>query len=264
MSPLDNRRFVGRWLKQVSVPTIQWNISFAELFENFFGRSHLSLRCLSKSVFLSISLGLAVFLCQWSWSTKNSILNGIMHHRDRLPELMIMIAFMVTNIVSDYLSLWKTRTILTRIGDFSKQITLVGVVFADFVLTTLLYMASAFISFLLLALFAMITRISDGDSLDVVDLLRNIFQGMFALDRSEISNIINTLNLFYLISLLTSAWPWSYVVTSTLMRCFLIYPSTIRLLSRIADLDEHPVRTIGFAAGLVSAGVVVLSNLFLG
>ena len=54
----NNRRFVSRWLKGLTLPRDEtWNDFFLELFTYLFGPRHLSLRCAVTSVLLSIFLG---------------------------------------------------------------------------------------------------------------------------------------------------------------------------------------------------------------
>ena len=167
--------------------------------------------------------------------------------------------FLLTNIVSDYLSLWKTRVLLTKIGTLSRYITLFGVVIVDLAATTLLYISSGiFVTTILEIGFDTLTWQLWTENVE------QVVTGVFGLNKGFLSDLPNTFRSFYLVSLLTSAWLWMYVATAILVRGLLFLPTAISGLSKIADLDEHPVRTIGFGAGLISAAIIGVGTMFSG
>jgi hypothetical protein len=249
-----NRQFVSYWLKGVQAPHTQWNLFFLELFARLFGSRHLSFRSFITSAALSMCLVagvLAYLIVRTGDYPTFEMLNG--------TTILFASLFLFTNIVSDYLSLWKTRVFLTKIGTLSRYITLFGVVIIDLAATTLLYISSGiFVTTILEIGFDTLTWQL------WIDNIEQVVTGVFGLNKGFLSDLPNTFRNFYLVSLLTSAWLWMYVATAILMRGLLFLPTAISGLSKIADLDEHPVRTIGFGAGLISAVVVGVGTMFSG
>jgi len=64
--------------------------------------------------------------------------------------------------------------------------------------------------------------------------------------------------LLYLSALLTSAWLWVYLVVAHTMRLLRFVPSTLNHVSKVMDFQDHPVRTLGYVAAAVSAGIVLI------
>lgn len=57
----------------------------------------------------------------------------------------------------------------------------------------------------------------------------------------------------YLLALLTSAWLWVYMMVAAALRLLSYVPVVVRKLSKVMDMDEHPVRSIGYIAAALSA-----------
>jgi hypothetical protein len=55
---------------------------------------------------------------------------------------------------------------------------------------------------------------------------------------------------------MTSAWLWLYILTAAAIRLFLVVPLLLRVLPRVVDIDQHPVRSLGFLIAAISAGTV--------
>jgi len=230
-----NRRFVSSWLKGLTAPQHEWDKFFVEIFERFFGPEHWSLRCLKRSIILSLCLMVGGFAL--------SIMAFGYHYSSvQMAEVVTFTIFAVC--VTDYLSLWKTRIILTQFDVLRKRITVAGLLLLDYVGTTLLYLACW------IPILVLLNKIVAGKNLDAVASLTGFFYGMFH------DKFFDPDRIFYFVALLTSAWLWVYVATFQVMRVLSYAPSFVKGLSRIADLDEHPVRTIGFVAAAFSAVVV--------
>jgi hypothetical protein len=238
-----NRRFVSRWLLGLSVPQTEWNAFFTELFAVFFGPKHLSMQCVWRSLILSSGLVTAASLYV---IYKHNELNTIQHAKEWATLYSILI---LTGCIVDYFSLWKTRIILTKVPYFRiwNVILTIGL---DFAITTLVY--CAFCVFFQIEIYDVHFASWDGIFGTVFLLVRNILIGS------------SNFSLFYCVTLLTSAWLWAYLLVNYIMRGVSYIPGCIRKLSKIADLQEHPVRTLGFVTAAFSAGVVSILNSLLG
>ena len=236
----NNRRFVSRWLKGLTLPRDEtWNDFFLELFTYLFGPRHLLLRCAVTSVLLSIFLVTLILAVTGFLSQETVVVKyGLWMPLIITPEdkRRIAVYLVVVGCVCDYLSLWKTRFLLTRVRSASFA-RLLCLAFGDFAATTLLY---------LLVRVAIITMVE-------------LYRGGMVTTLSVVVTIIFTFSEFvnrqamYLLALLTSAWLWVYMMVAAALRLLSYVPVVVRKLSKVMDMDEHPVRSIGYIAAALSA-----------
>jgi hypothetical protein len=257
MQSRTNRRFVGRWLLSLKGPERNWNAFFAELFTKFFGRVHLSWKCVFRSITLTLILVGALFVFSFG-----SV--GI------FPPLLMAVPVFSATFINDYVSLGKTRFLLTRIGTTDKLGVMVGVVVVDFLATTILYL---FFMIIFFVLFIILPPIISGEekitSIGQIKFLVGLstIQGQTWFDAFFDTGYKTTdpfaasfYRRLYEIALLTSAWLWVYIIAAQLLRVIRFMPRFFRWYSKIADLQEHPVRAIGFVAGVLSFVIVGLWN----
>ena len=112
-----------------------------ELFTYLFGPRHLSLRCAVTSVLLSIFLVTLILAVTGFLSQETVVVSMLWMPLIITPEekCRIAIYLVVVGCVCDYLSLWKTRFLLTRVRSASFA-RLLCLAFGDFAATTLLYL----------------------------------------------------------------------------------------------------------------------------
>jgi|ERR1043166_2457550 hypothetical protein len=249
-----NRLYVSRWLLGLQVPKEGSEEFFIDLFYKLFGPRHWSIRCAITSFMLSASLiliaALGAYLHYWSAllivdSTSDWSLQG-----QRLSS------WIVAACLIDYLSLWKTRLILTRASALRSTLASLGFVAADFVITSALFCVVPFVMMCLL----ISTTMGFGV---VLSALWNDWWNI-ATNYQYQMTVTALHSSFYLIALATSAWLWAYVIASQLVRLLAYIPPFIQFLSKIADVNEHPVRVLGFVAGVLSALIVGLAGLVFG
>jgi len=60
--------------------------------------------------------------------------------------------------------------------------------------------------------------------------------------------------LFYFAAFLTSAWLWAYILIAYALRLL----RSVRFLSKIMDLNEHPVRSVGYVVAAVSSMIIAV------
>src|SRR5262245_15111172 len=92
----------------------RWGQFFEELFARFFGNRHLSFKCVTRSFLLSTILVAAIWLFFSLPELKR-------FGRLVLPELDA-----VVDCITDYLTLWKTRILLTKSHLLNKGLSLVN------------------------------------------------------------------------------------------------------------------------------------------
>jgi hypothetical protein len=229
----ENRRFVRDWLLGLKVDDQKWEAFFRELFTRFFGPKHLSVKCALRSAILSTSIVIGIVfirhitIADFEWE----------------PAAVFLIALLITFICTiDYLCLWKTRVLLTKVPYLNRGLIALLLVLGDFISTIL--------TFLLVWILFGITYdylMGVGPQIIIDDAKYNLH--MFTDSR---------VRLLYLSALLTSAWLWVYLVVAHTMRLLRFVPSTLNHVSKVMDFQDHPVRTLGYVAAAVSAGIVLI------
>jgi hypothetical protein len=236
-----SRSFVSAWLKGLKAPQANWSMFFLDIFEKFFGAKQLSLKCARRSLLLSAFLMIGLYTL--------IVVSSDAHFETYMIEDVLPLIFAAC--VTDYLSLWKTRALLTRFDIVRKRITVIGLLAVDFVGTTIIYMLCWF------STMQLVNRLESGSWDTAFDSL--VWQFFYALGTGQLSKEDLW---FYWPALLTSAWLWMYVIVSQSLRILSFVPAFVSGLSKVADLDEHPVRTIGFLAACVSSVIVGIFVLF--
>jgi hypothetical protein len=65
-------------------------------------------------------------------------------------------------------------------------------------------------------------------------------------------------NALLLAALLTSAWLWVFLVVAYAIRAVSLVPRVLKPLSKVMDIENHPVRTIGYVSATLSSAVVLV------
>jgi hypothetical protein len=259
----ENRKFVRDWLAGINVDERRWNKVVEEIFIKFFGSRHWSWKCLRRSFALSAGLIIAVWLF-WEvrWGNPFGWRPGVL-------EMAIFLSFL-SAAVGDFLSLWKTRYLLTRVGSFSSRFAIVTTVAGDFIATTVIFLALYFaflFAYILVTDFDMCFRSADHASDCGFEYFGEIDKSLIA--KSAWQGVINDFSspksfpmpFLYSVALLTSAWLWVYLIVAYGMRALSQLPSWLNLLSKVTDFENHPVRSIGYVAAGVSALIVAIATL---
>jgi hypothetical protein len=237
----DNRKFVRDWLTGIKVDQQRWNKVVEELFTKFFGDKHWSWKCLRRSLALSVVLIVAVFLL---WLVESGF--PFAWSRYATATFVMLVA---SGTIADFLSLWKTRYILTRVGAFSNGFAIFATVVGDFIATTIIFYVV--LLFVLTSVAIAIEAIGEPSDFDRASFtLMTLEWGKRSLTQA-----------LYAVALLTSAWLWVYLIVAYGMRALSHLPSWLKLLSKLTDFDNHPVRSIGYVAAGVSAVIVAIATL---
>jgi hypothetical protein len=244
-----NRKFVREWLLGIKVDDRHWAEFFKDLFTRAFGDRHLSAKCIRRSALFTMSLCLAILAFGYFRYYRSEIGLAI--------YLFGSVLWTMLAIVADYLSLWKTRILLTRSNLLTGGFTAAAVVVGD-AIATLLVGAVALEVFPLLG-YLFVTETADNSETPL-QLAKEIITFAFSSPRIEDSKEGVT-RLLFLAPLFTSAWLWAYLVVAYAMRAANYLPSWLRPLSKVMDFESHPVRTIGYVAATVSALIVGIITL---
>jgi len=234
-----NRRLVRDWIVGVKVDEQKWSQFFKDLFASLFGSRQLSLKCVIRSCLLSIFLIILILTFLYAEDRNTLLYFG--------PSFLFEAALCAALIAcsTDYLSLWKTRFLLTRTASFQNIFVVVLVLIGDVVATTVLYLL---IGTAVWTIWGSYINREPISFLSFIVEFKNLISGTFSPSPQTTP--------FYLAALLTSAWLWLYLVVAYAMRILSLVPYWAKLLSTVSDFDNHPVRTIGYVAATASAAIV--------
>jgi hypothetical protein len=237
----QNRKFVREWLLGIKIDHRYWAVFFKDLFARVFGDRHFSAKCIRRSALFSISLCAAILAYGYYFKVGKGV------------SLRGFAVWTMQTIVADYLSLWKTRILLTRSSLISNGLTAVIVVVGDAFATLVVTLAFAGIVPLIAHLLGANTRYA----------LQNwITMAFIAFSWPHIGDsLAGARRLMWLVPLFTSAWLWVYLLVAYAMRAANYLPLWLRPLSKVMDFESHPVRTIGYVAAAVGALIVGIITL---
>jgi hypothetical protein len=254
----DNRHFVRDWLLGLKVDDQQWKVFFVDLFAKLFGEEHLSLKCAWRSCSLSVALIFGIYLLQDIKNWQEFFKFSLFAH-PYFTAITILIASVLSGCLVDYLSLWKTRLLLTRVKVLRNGFITAMIVVGDFAATTLIFVA---INVIAIFLWVMWYTSGLGSGFHYPNVhIEQVMLGTWNIISNEFlyPGTVFPLWLLYLAALLTSAWLWAYVVVAYGMRGLNLLPRWLKPLSKVMDFENHPVRSIGYIAAMFSA---VITGIF--
>lgn len=243
----ENRKFTRDWLLGLKADDRQWSSSFKEIFASIFGAKHFSFKCFSRSAALSVALA----ACIWTYIAV-TIDNP---YADSSDLLRVVLFWILAVIIADYLSLWKTRFLLTRPSLLNGGVVAIAIILLDALATLILYtfiIAIVRASFLVTEVVPLLIG-RDHGSLNKEDL-----EWFDRIIRMRVWQMNHLALLLYLAPLFTSAWLWAYLIVAYGMRTVNRLPPLLRVLSKVVDVQSHPVKSIGYVAGIASAVVIGL------
>lgn len=196
------------------------------MFENFFGDSHLSWKCLRRSVITSFASVILIYL----------ILGPLLNLMDTraggaLPFWQILVFGAVVNLIPDYLSMWETRVVLKIFERVSSTTLQLVVLLVDFLLSACIILGS-------LAAFLWVTG------------AQTIWVEHVA--------ILSPYSVFFFSTFVTSVWALVYFLSTLLMRLF-----AGTFISGNLDIKAHTGGVVGvvgffivFASSLAAPPVI--------
>ncbi|OAI44317.1 hypothetical protein AYO42_00800 [Rhizomicrobium sp. SCGC AG-212-E05] len=249
----QNRKAVAKWLRTgIRAPSASWNTMVRDVFYNFFGPKHLSRFCVIRSAKLSCAIYIflnIIFLSQRIILTRCDSNGEFCLSWTTLfePEAIakaIPIGLFGTVLV-DFIFLYKTRWLIEKLNGKVSIWRVMTVVCADVVLTPLTYLLS----------FATFYSAWTPDPFFAIleATLRTALEGFSSAGFIKVT---------FLATLLTSAWLWLYLAVACFVRALGILPRAIKWMSKILDLTNHPVRSLGFTAALIASVGVFAATLF--
>jgi hypothetical protein len=223
---------------------------FAHMFDSVFGSRHFALRCFIRSCAASLFAVVFLFLLWagtdqrgWQQFAQTASVN---------PVLPVVVTPILFNFLPDYISLLKSRVILSRLRGGGHT----------FLLLTFDLLASAGI-----AIVAILAGMLMFDAFDQYMSTGSFHVRLALVERvligPELQNAIAfryegglPLCVFFYSTMLTSIWALLFVLSSSTLRAS---ASAARLLERFFDLNKKPFSSVGFLSVILVAVIYVMA-----
>ncbi len=236
-----------------------------ESFNAIFGSRHLSTKCFRRSVEFSLS---SIFIL---------LLLGFLNHYSYFwtmpleltkPDYrIIFFGWLAWSIVIDYFNLGKTR-LLIRVIDSTGLSLLVSLllIFFDIILSFLVFHYSyEFLDALSMAYQAcqnaqcsFMTMVSLASSIHHVVVPQDWVRHFTMIRWGPIDNEIA---VFFWAGLLPTLWLLLYVLATALTRLISRLSTQITFTFILLDIDQHPLRSIGYVAAFLISALMMLYSL---
>ena len=244
------RKNLSSWLKRSpNSSQSNWAQIFTGIFDRVFGEKHFSLKCFFRSAlcsFLSVTIIALLITAVYGWSFWDGfemVGSGVY-----LGLLYFLSLTMAVNIFPDYLSLLETRYILgymSRLNALGRMLCLI----IDLIVTSLILICS-------LTLFIIIGNFVQSGILFEDPLLEYFTQAVgFSYMGLKLSDegffTFPFLAPWVYSTYLTSAWVWTFFLMGLGVRIFGILGLGIRRVGTLFDIDNKPLKSLGFLAMVV-------------
>jgi hypothetical protein len=227
------------------------------IFEQLFGRTHVSWKCFRRSAYVSLASILLLFTL--------SGLHGSFHLRDLLGRdwlfgweiNLFVLVYAVWSVLQDYLNLAKTRALL-KIFNLPRRrslFVLIVVAIGDFVIWIILFWVTSLFLFIFVEIvvgnglkYLNFNVLFSWDYLSskVPDAIPNLF--------SASHTPVKITNYFWA-GMVPSMWLWLNVVAISVTIFMNKASRVFEVLFYMLDVDEHPVRSVGFVAASIITGI---------
>jgi hypothetical protein len=266
----DTKLEIAVWLVGVKVgqKVEPWPKTFAQVFNRVFGKQHFSLKCLSRSIAITIGISLL-----WAplYALRGSL--GYFTGDETLRftaqfTLLLLVLSLLINVLPDYCSLGETRIVLWAMQKTNHAHAWILLLFADLFVT----MLSSVMTFVLWGVVSTYFAAAFG-------IGHPVKPGIIAhsLDARSFMTIQHALYygwyygvdplwfmMFVLPCILTSIWLWLYAGSGFLLKAARRFDIGFDWFNRKFDIEKKPLQSIGLVAGALVAvvywSVVIVSR----
>jgi hypothetical protein len=248
---------MAQWLlRPRTTPFQSWSSTFIDMFDTVFTSRHYSLKCFLRSCLASYA---AVAITGLLWLVFRVPLMMIFG-RARVGaagSLWMFLGFaLFANVFPDYLSLLKTRKLLSLMRN-SGALRRMFLLVLDFTIAYIIATVTTVIAFTFM--FAFYAPLQPGISRWSYEFTFSHLGGFFwqMLSYHLFSLRVPRWGVFsvmwFIPAFFASIWVWLYVGSGVLVRAVHHLDSVRVLMSRILNVENGPLRSVGLIAGLILA-----------
>jgi hypothetical protein len=258
---------IAVWLVGVKTAgTLQyWQITFAKLFVRLYGNSHFTLRCFTASTVISLLVYLICVPLSVSLGSLELFMHGRSTVHPRITPFITIVTFMFCfSILFDYISLFKTRLLLSISAHAGSTFIRSCILLSDAVITWV------FVSIVFVVLTAAILKVIMGHSITIAfheglwELLRRPTmplkgQVVFGLvsygfpDETHVKASMDVAPIVTYPAFFTSIWLWLYAGSGFLLRAARRFDVGFAWFNSKVDIERKPLSAIGLVAGAIVA-----------
>ena len=219
---------------------------FCNIFDDVFGKKHLSWKCFIRSCIAS-TISVFVVLLIWIGLRPNEA--GNIDLSSSLTCICTWI--LILNLVPDYLSLLQTRLIVAKIKTQPKNNAIWLLI--DLILTSIIAISVWLILFLVRSFF--VYSLTD-DSVGNFDELWATFEMILPLENDDSPDVPSPGVVFYS-TFFTSVWLWLYMISGMLTQLSNSVNNVFGFINRFFFRDDQPFISLG------AISIVLITCLYL-
>lgn len=242
-----------------------WTRSFLSIYDTIFRASQNGRPSAARSA-LASTIALAVVTVAWLVAQPGVLEFFSKTTGLRLEIVLVLSAFaIIVNVLGDYLSFWETRIVIGWMAKTDRRVIRSVLVVGDLVSSIVIYFVALTVAWVIIISVQIPLKTGEFDistwarGLQVVVFkfpVQTVTTGyIYFLGEPVASNFYG---VFFVTTMFTSIWLWTYVVGGILWRF-------LAVLAKVFDVEKHPVgaaMTIG--STVVGVVVVVISFLVAG
>ncbi|HXP87492.1 MAG TPA: hypothetical protein VN841_22360 [Bryobacteraceae bacterium] len=249
---------IAVWLMGLTAAEkVPWPNTFGVIFERIFGERHLSWKCFRTSAIISVGLSCGV---QGIWylshprdfpALATDVMQGLGVAESTFSRWLVVPALLAFNALSvngvaDYLSLWKTRSLLKRFDSFSRA-RQISLLLLDTLLSGLI--GAAVLIVMLMVLQPILYKQSAFADFDEFKrfLQEMIFGGYVYGDSGPPEST------FFYPAFFPSVWLWLYAGSGFLLKAAREFDIGFKWFNRRFNIEGKPLSSIGLVAAALVA-----------
>lgn len=249
----DNLRTkLSAWLKNDNIRSSkEWPDIFIAIFDNFFGEKHFSWKCFFRSSLASICVVIMMTLVLYL------VFGSFPLVMDEPASYLFFfgITFLL-NIIPDYFSLLQTRKILNWMRNSNLFVRFLLLVL-DFLLTT--FIVGFALGLGLILTFTIFLEPNFNYFFEALKSLISDFPYFKSIVFSLFSGEDFMFSVWIYSTFVTSAWIWFFVASSFVVKFFGLFRKGLGSLKKVFNVDEKPLRTLGFVSMLLVTIIFVIA-----
>lgn len=259
----ETKAAVSRWLLNLDPAgaVASWPMTFVTIFDRVFGERHLSWRCFSRSCVASLA---SVAMVTLMWGVLYPDKFDIFIKSSSIGKNVFFLFFItaIFNLIPDYISLLETRYMINWMRRAHSVMRILAFLAIDFVATAAIGLVGIIGTLMIVILFSnpsqiMRLKITEFFS-EILELIQKL---ILPLSASSIGDL--PIGIWFYAAFFTSVWVWLYALSGSVVKLAEYLGIGINQLKVVLDLENKPLRSLGFVSIILFTIAYVAVLLFL-
>ncbi len=247
----ETKAAVSRWLNNLDPAgaVASWPTTFATIFDHVFGECHLSWRCFSRSCVASFA-SVAIMTLIWGMLRPSQFIEFFLSAGIN-AIFFIFILTAILNLIPDYLSLLETRYVIKWMSRTSSRARILALLVIDFTVT-------GGIGLVAISGFGLLIPSNWGTITNFISWFLR-----YSLPLSVPQTGVASLGIWFYSAFFTSVWVWMYVLSGSVVRLMEYLGIGVDRFKVVLDIENKPLRSLGFVSIILFTIAYVVALLFL-